>query len=185
VTRYKLLASAAGLALAASITGTGSAHASSGLGTRTLENYMGGTCLSGGSGDGDQVVVSTSCTLSTNQGAIWTFSGAAGGYNTLKDGYNKCLDARDDSTHNPDQLGDPVQVWSCNGGNQQEWNVQVEFDSSDGTQYIRLINKASGRGYVLDARNDGNHFPTTSGDPMQLYQYNGTSNQQWGVLTAA
>jgi hypothetical protein len=180
LTRYKLLALAAGLALAASITGAGPASASSGLGTRTLENAMRGLCLSSGNSPGNQVVVSTTCTSSL--GATWTFSGAAGGSNTLKNGYGLCLDARDDSTHNPSQLGDPVQVWSCNGGSQQEWDVEVAYDSNN-VQYIKLFNEASAGGYVLDARNDGNHSAGTSGDPVQLYQYNGTSNQHWGVLT--
>jgi hypothetical protein len=179
-----MLASAAGLALAASITGAGSASASSGLGTRNLGNAFKGLCLSGGSSDGVQVVVVTNCNLSGSNAQNWTFSGTTGGLNTIKDGYGLCLDARFDSTHNPSQLGDPVQVWSCNGGPQQEWDVEVAFDSN-GEQFIVLYNQASpgGGSYVLDARNDANHSAGANNDPVQLYQYNGTLNQQWGVTS--
>ena len=175
-----MLASAAGLALAVGFAGAGSASASSTLGTRILENAMGNTCLSGGSSDGAQVVVAAPCNLGVDKAQNWTFSMAAGGSGTVKDGYGLCLDARNDSTSNPSDPGDPIQVWSCNGGSQQDWYVGVAFDQN-GEQYIYLQNEDSAGGYVLDARNDANHSAGANGDPVQLWSYNKTLNQQWGV----
>ena len=175
-----MLASAAGLALAVGFAGAGSASASSTLGTRILENAMGKTCLSGGSSNGAQVVVAAPCNTGVDKAQNWTFSMAAGGTGTIKDGYGLCLDARDDATYNPDDQGDPVQVWGCNGGPQQNWEVEVAFDSNN-EQYIVMYNQASTYYYVLDARNDANHSAGANGDLVQLWQYNGTSNQQWGV----
>src|SRR5262249_4762498 len=34
---------------------------------------------------------------------------------------DRCLDAETTSTHNPNQNGDVVQIWHCNGNTNQEW----------------------------------------------------------------
>ena len=132
--------------------------------------------------NGTQVVVAATCNLGVSKAQNWTFSGASGGLNTIKDGYGLCLDARDNSTHNPGDEGDPVQVWSCNGGAQQQWDVEVAKDLS-GEQYIVLYNNASPTNgpEVLDARNDATHSAGANNDPVQLWSYNETDNQLWGV----
>lgn len=69
-----------------------------------------------------------------------------------------CLDDRLNSSSN----GAVVQVWTCNGLPNQQWQVM-----SDGT--IRH------NGLVLDARDYG----TANGTPLQLWSATGAGNQKW------
>lgn len=197
MTRYRLLASAVGLALVASVVSAESASAST-LGTRELVNYDGSTdsrkmCLDAKYdathspwSNGDPIQLWT-CNGGLQQ--KWTFSTTSGQYGTIKNGSGLCLDAVDDgSNENPSIPGDPVQLWGCNGGTQQEWLANVQFDDSTGTQFVTLINEWSGTN-VLDARNDASWNPTEDQDPVQVYNPltgSGTDgvgrpNQDWGI----
>jgi hypothetical protein len=69
-----------------------------------------------------------------------------------------CLDDRNDSARN----GAIVQVWTCNGEENQQWQVY-----NDGT--IRH------GGLCLDATGHG----TTNGTKVQLWACTGAANQQW------
>jgi hypothetical protein len=71
-----------------------------------------------------------------------------------------CLDDRGNSGHN----GAVVQVWRCNGGAAQMWQVM-----SDGT--IRH------GGLCMDATGYG----TTKGTKVQLWACTGGTNQQWNT----
>jgi hypothetical protein len=72
-----------------------------------------------------------------------------------------CLDDRDNSGRN----GAIVQVWTCNGGAAQMWQVM-----SDGT--IRH------GGLCLDATGYG----TSNGTKIQLWACTGNTNQKWNTL---
>ncbi|WP_194919132.1 ricin-type beta-trefoil lectin domain protein [Catenulispora rubra] len=73
-----------------------------------------------------------------------------------------CVDARGGSAANDT----PVEVYTCNGGNGQQWTV-----ASDGT--VQSLGKC------LDV-----HFgATANGTLVQLYTCNGTSAQQWRAQT--
>jgi chitinase len=70
----------------------------------------------------------------------------------------KCVDVKSASTAN----GTPVQLYTCNGSNAQQWTV-----GSDGT--VRALGKC------LDVTAAG----TADGTKVQLYDCNGTAAQQW------
>jgi beta-glucanase (GH16 family) len=70
----------------------------------------------------------------------------------------KCVDVRYANTTN----GTPIQLWTCNGTNAQQWTI-----GTDGT--IRALGKC------LDVSAAG----TTNGTKVQLWDCNGTVAQQW------
>ena len=178
--RYKFLATAGGLALAASIVSAGAASANVGS-TLVVNGTTGSMCLDAtndathsAASSGDPIQL-WSCNGDSQQ--KWNFNENVGSYGTITNGYaGLCLDARDDATYNPGTDGDPVQLWSCNGGSQQQWEPVYEEDSS-GTYYYALVNKADG--LVLDARDDATWNPTKDGDPVQLWGWLGGANQLW------
>lgn len=182
MTRYKFMATAAGLALAASIVSAGSASANVGHVLIEPRGFY-GMCLdatndathsAGRSGDPVQM---WSCNGSSQQ--YWNLNENSDSFGTITNGYaGLCLDARDDATSNPHDKGDPVQLWSCNGGAQQQWEP-IDTQSSNGLSGYELVNKASG--LVLDARNDGTWSPYDDGDPVQLYSWLAGVNQVWGL----
>ena len=55
------------------------------------------------------------------------------------------LDDVDDATHTSFWSGDPVQVWSCNGGPQQQWQPVCEGVDQWGDYGYALFNKASSK----------------------------------------
>ncbi|GAA3419912.1 hypothetical protein GCM10018952_61120 [Streptosporangium vulgare] len=73
---------------------------------------------------------------------------------------NKCLDAYGQGTAN----GTQVIIWDCNGGTNQQWNV-----NADGT----ITGVQSGK--CLEASN----FGTGNGTKVQLWSCTGTSSQKW------
>lgn len=79
-----------------------------------------------------------------------------------------CLDAKAQTIGN----GGIVQLWTCNGGNQQQW----AFYRNVGT-YTYLKNRASpaGRTLVLDAKAQ----TIGNGGTIQLWDYNGQAQQRW------
>jgi hypothetical protein len=179
LTRYKFMAVAAGLALAVGIVNAGSANAVIGTGTVTNRYY--GLCLdatdnstSKPSTPGDPVQL-WHCFNGAPPQQSWTFNADPGNWGTIKNGSGLCLDARDDGTVNPSHPGDPVQLWSCNGGSQQLWRALDYFGP-----YYELENGA-GTHLVLDARNDAAWNPTRDGDPVQLYTDSGQDNQLFTI----
>lgn len=85
-----------------------------------------------------------------------------------------CLDAEDDANGNPNDNGDKVQLWDCNGQANQHWIVNIPNTmSATGT----VVNVASGK--CLDAEDDANGNPNNNGDKVQLWTCNGSQNQQW------
>jgi hypothetical protein len=91
-------------------------------------------------------------------------------------GNNNCLDAKDDSHSNPYQNGDPVQMWACTAGTNQQWRWEVAFTVNYAT-YYKIRNQVSGK--CLDAENDSRDNPDNNGDKVQLWTCNGGSNQLW------
>lgn len=88
-------------------------------------------------------------------------------------GNHSCLDAEDDSGGNPSQDGDRVQMWQCNGGNNQEWSFVSVLNGQD----WQIVNEASGK--CLDAEADQYGDPDSNGDRIQLWTCNGGHNQYW------
>jgi hypothetical protein len=85
-------------------------------------------------------------------------------------GQHFCLDAEDDANGNPYQNGDKVQMWTCQGGLNQQWTVN--------TLEGAIINKMSGK--CLDAENEPpSPTPWNNGDTMQLWDCNGYGQQLW------
>ncbi|XYH93542.1 RICIN domain-containing protein [Sorangium sp. So ce1128] len=76
----------------------------------------------------------------------------------------KCLDVNGASTAD----GAAVQQWTCNGGSNQQWQLQ-----SAGSGYYRVVARHSGK--CLDVVRSS----TADGAAVQQYACNGGSNQQW------
>lgn len=87
-------------------------------------------------------------------------------------GNQLCLDAETDSSGNPSENGDRVQLWSCTGGTNQLWRF-VNNDDGPGEIINALGNKC------LDAENDSKGNPTQNGDKIQLWTCTGALNQEW------
>ncbi|MGH6654217.1 MAG: glycoside hydrolase family 3 C-terminal domain-containing protein [Actinocrinis sp.] len=128
-----------------------------------LVNPQSGRCLTDPGSSlviGTQTQIST-CTAASSQ--LWhsPASGSGGGTGPTGQitGYvGLCLDVRSASSTD----GTPVQVYTCNGTNAQQWTVQ-----GDGT--LRALGKC------LDVIAGG----TTNGSLVDLYTCNGTGAQVW------
>ena len=181
MTRYKFMAAAAGLALTASIVSAGSASANTG--PTEVRNADGLFCLDAtndathsAANNGDPVQV-WECQGTSNQ--QWTFNENVGSYGTITNGTRGlCLDAVNDATHSAANNGDPVQLWSCNGGAQQQWKATY-WSNAFGYNFYELTNLYSG--LVLDARNDATWNPEKDGDPVQLWSWQNYGNQGWSL----
>src|SRR5580658_6382818 len=87
----------------------------------------------------------------------------------IQNGYSGlCLDAEADAHGNPDNDGDTVQLWVCNGGTNQDWYFGPGEILMNGTG-----------GLCLDAEADAHGNPDDDGDRVQLWSCNGHSNQNW------
>jgi len=75
---------------------------------------------------------------------------------------NKCLDASGKGTTN----GTPVIIYDCNGGSNQQWNLNAN-GTITGVQ----------SGLCLDA----NGGATANGTKIIIWSCNGGSNQQWSL----
>ncbi|GHE37181.1 hypothetical protein GCM10017673_44670 [Streptosporangium violaceochromogenes] len=75
-----------------------------------------------------------------------------------------CLDAKLQTIGN----GGTVQLWSCNGGSQQQW-------ASYNGQYLKNRASPAGRTLVLDAKLQ----TIGNGGTVQLWDYNGGPQQRW------
>jgi hypothetical protein len=76
-------------------------------------------------------------------------------------GSNRCLDVPNSSSAN----GTQVQIWDCNGGANQSWNL------TSGKQLQVYGNKC------LDVTGAA----TAAGSKVQIYDCNGGTNQQWNL----
>lgn len=117
----------------------------------------------------------------------WIFEGTTGNWEEIQnaDG-NLCLDAMywgEGSSRLPSNNGDPVQLWPCNGGENQQW--RLIYDPSNG--FYKLQNEYStirNHETVLDATYWGagsSHTPDINGDPVQLWSWNEQSEQLWTI----
>ncbi|MBS2966827.1 RICIN domain-containing protein, partial [Actinocrinis puniceicyclus] len=142
----------------------------------TLRNLDGGLCLdavnnatTNPSTNGDNVQLWT-CNGSVQQN--WTFHPVAGnpGWYTITNGYaGLCLDASNSTSGpNPTTNGDNVQLWTCNGYTQQEWQY---------TAGNTLKNYYGG--LLLDATNNSTTNPSQNGDNVQLWSAANGTNQIW------
>jgi hypothetical protein len=75
---------------------------------------------------------------------------------------NKCLDAFGQGTTN----GTTVVIWDCNGGSNQQWNINAN-GTITGVQ----------SGLCLDASGVG----TVNGTKIILWNCTGGANQQWSL----
>lgn len=173
------MVSAAAIALTAGIVSAGPASANLGN-TSFINGISGNMCLDAKndathspSTNGDPVQL-WSCNGGTQQ--HWNFNENVGSYGTVTNAASgKCLDATNDASHNPGTNGDPVQLWTCNGGAQQQWKLVLQANIPNTYALINLYSYAQ----ALDATSDATHNPGTDGDPAQLWSWTGTENQLW------
>jgi hypothetical protein len=93
-------------------------------------------------------------------------------------GNHLVLDAENDQYDNPWSNGDKIQLWTWNGGCQQQWQIiDVGLDEQSGNQSYGIQSLCSGK--VVDAENDAFGNPKTNGDYVQLWDWNSTWNQVW------
>jgi non-reducing end alpha-L-arabinofuranosidase len=94
-------------------------------------------------------------------------------------GAHLCLDAQNADPWTPGMSGDPLQLWPCTGGLNQQWSAESESDLS----WILLINDwnqaRGGTAMCLDALTEGTRTPDVDGDNVQLFTCNNHNNQQW------
>jgi hypothetical protein len=122
-----------------------------------------------------QFPTNTSMTMGySDQVAIDTATGVVQGlgatYTTLAARHSgKCLDVNSASTAD----GAVVQQWSCNGGTNQQWQLQ-----DVGGGYFQVIARHSGK--CLDVVSAS----TADGAAVKQYACNGGTNQQWQLQDA-
>jgi hypothetical protein len=87
----------------------------------------------------------------------------------------KCLDA---DANYLSQNGDRVQLWDCNGGDNQKWYLEP-INPNDPSQ-LRLRNVADDKCLDADANNINNN-----GDKVQLWACGGGTEQKWRVYTGS
>jgi len=84
-----------------------------------------------------------------------------------------CLDAKNDGAGNPNQDGDPVQMWTC--GVNSPWQEWRFLNNS-------TIKNHFGLQKCLDAKGDGGWNPGLNGDPVQLWTCSPQNAQQrWSL----
>lgn len=89
-----------------------------------------------------------------------------------------CLAAENDSGGNPSQNGDQVQLWTCDVNSpSQQWDIS---ELSNGSYEIFNIS-----GLILGAENDSANIPGDCGDPVQVQDYTGQSQQNWTLTGTA
>jgi hypothetical protein len=124
-----------------------------------------------GTGNGTRIQV-TGCDESKKSQLFQLQSVAGtGGYQIqVENGSGKCIDA--DTTSAPAN-GTIVQVWDCNGQDQQLWDLAPGVTLLGGVVLVnRYASEVAGHLVVLD-------LDSTGGRSLQLWAYNGGSNQVW------
>lgn len=157
--------------LAVGVLASPKAHASGGF---SIHNWAAGKCLDLSNGnpyDGAYIQL-YQCNGTASQ--QWSFdtntctidNGTR--YCLLRSGVNSgyCLDADGNNINN----GGKVQLWQCNGGDNQKW---APFSSSQGGVAFYLW---AGSNLVLDANSS---CTGSDGCNIQIWTYWGGSNQRW------
>jgi hypothetical protein len=94
-------------------------------------------------------------------------------YNEIHSAFDgKCLDADYWAGGN----GTKVQLWDCNGGNQQKWRLQT-YPDPNVSGYYWIVNGRFGR--CLNADNSAGSYP--EGARVQLWDCATTSNMAWRI----
>lgn len=114
-----------------------------------------------------------------NSGAVqqyWNISATIGAYGPLTNEYGNhlCLDAESDGASNPSDEGDRVQLWSCSGASNQQW----ELASVSNGSYAFINEYDTSTTIVLAAENDSNDDPTQCGDNVQVQTWTGFQTEQ-------
>jgi hypothetical protein len=87
-------------------------------------------------------------------------------YSFVNQAHRICLDA---ATQTDNANGGKVQLWSCNGGADEQW-----YFKSVGSGWGELVNRAHGLCLDASAQADGNN-----GDVVQVWKCLGDTNQLW------
>ncbi len=126
-----------------------------GTGTGPITSGLAGKCLgAGGTADGTPVVITTCATGDPNQ--QWAVSGGA------LQLAGKCLDVTGRGTAD----GVKVELWTCNGGTNQQWTVAANSS---------LVGTGSGK--CLDDPGAS----TVDGTQQDIFTCDGSTSQVWHV----
>jgi hypothetical protein len=116
------------------------------------------------------------------QSTMWTITrltpvdSRGGAWVQLQDQYySYCLDAQDNATGSPNNNGDHVNSWPCDGASQQQWYL---WPVANG--HWMIVNHFN-TNKVLDARTSGGWNPHIEGDPVQVWDSNGSAQQTWVI----
>jgi hypothetical protein len=122
---------------------------------------------------GDKVQLWTCNSGATQQ--YWDFAATIGGYGPITNEYGDhlCLDAETDGGANPSESGDKVQMWSCTGASNQQW----EMYTTSNDEYA-FVNEYSGSTY-LAAENDASGNPDQCGDNIQVQAWLYSDQATW------
>jgi hypothetical protein len=118
-----------------------------------------------GGAQGTQVAV-WSCNGNVNQS--WTVNTQNGGY-ALIDGSGLCLDVANGTPAN----GTQVRNWPCNNSSAQTWMADYTTPTIGNGVHTLTPQCATG------SRLDDNAAGTGNGNPVQIWQANGSAAQQW------
>lgn len=88
------------------------------------------------------------------------------------DGKSFCMDL----TYSHPFNGDPVHLWQCKPGNNDQRWIPVLDSSSTGTTFRYMLESADDTSYCLDAG-----YPLALGNRLRVWQCNGGRNQLWTV----
>lgn len=153
------------------IEASGSMTASYHAGTGQVKLDLGGKCLddTGNSSNNGTKTQIWQC-LSGDAGQVWSFQpdtapGEYSNYGLSEAGtvriHGKCLNIVNNGTAN----GSKIQLWSCNGGANEEWAIAGE--------YGELYNPVSGK--CLEDPG----FSTKNGTQLDIWACNAGNNQNW------
>ncbi|GII75295.1 hypothetical protein Sru01_02770 [Sphaerisporangium rufum] len=162
------LVAAAGLALAGTIAGAGSAAAAPTSGTYTLVNAGSNLCLDvpGASGSDGVQLVQSGC--NGGAGQSWTVTSVSGGV-TLKAAHSgKCAGVKDAST----SAGKAVQQEGCSGASSQTWQLTASGS------YYRVVNANGGK--CLNVKDSS----TSAGALIQQNSCDSVTSKQWTLAPA-
>jgi hypothetical protein len=116
------------------------------------------------------------------QSAMWTITrlspidSRGGAWVQFQDQYyGYCLDAEDAANGSPNTNGDHVNSWPCDGALQQQWYL---WPIANG--HWMIVNHFN-TNKVLDARTNSSWNPHIEGDPVQVWDSNGSGQQTWVI----
>jgi hypothetical protein len=111
----------------------------------------------------------------------WSFVPVLNGqdWEIVNEASGKCLDAENDQYNNPDNGGDKIQLWTCNGGHNQYWSEDLNGSGQYGAVYFNQWAIDHGHLTVLDALSANGWNADVDGDPTQIWPVNYDVNQYW------